>query len=126
MKVLKSQFHGENKPEIDTLPQKKITLFFNNNPTSEGIWVAIDKDNGVMYLLNHAIGLLPYPSWGMELSIDKLIDNEYFINLNQYNGFKSIFCNEFFESNIEFIKEDNMFDIELFIEYQQKLIKSLN
>lgn len=48
----------------------------------EGIWVAKDEENKVMYLLNHALMFHPLPSWGMELPLCDEID------LHKYRGDK--------------------------------------
>ena len=65
-----------NKTPIADLPKSKVRVTFkeNGNSNGEGIWVAEDKENNLMYLLNHAVGFYPFPSWGMELPLKKEID----------------------------------------------------
>lgn len=60
---------------IAELPKRKIILTDGpHDPIPESIWVAMDEENKKMYLLNHAIAMFPYPSWGMELPLQKSID----------------------------------------------------
>lgn len=75
MKVYKSKFN-EGVDIYNQLPQKRITVFFDNKGKQEceGIWVAVDEKHNVQYLLNHAVMFSPYRSWGMEIPMGDNID----------------------------------------------------
>lgn len=69
MKIHLSKIEREENFHIgEHLPKGKCNLTCFGED-SESIWVAHDEENKVMYLLNHAINMYPYPSWGMELPL---------------------------------------------------------
>ena len=99
---------------IGELPAGKIVVTLKGSER-EGIWVAKDEENKVMYLLNHAIMFYPFPSWGMELPLQDEID------LFPYRG-ESIddtdftVCEETYDVLKQFINEENNeFDVDMFI-----------
>ena len=65
MKITESSIKREGV--IFDLPRHKHQITFGD--MSENIWVAIDRKNKVMYLLTHALGMMPLPTRGMELPI---------------------------------------------------------
>ena len=112
MKIKKSTIARTSS--IGELPAGKITISLNGSE-KEGIWVAKDEENKVMYLLNHAIMFYPFPTWGMELPLQDEID------LFPYRG-ESIddteftVCEEAYEVLKQFINEEtNEFDVDMFI-----------
>lgn len=112
MKIKKSTIARTSS--IGELPAGKITISLNGSE-KEGIWVAKDEENKVMYLLNHAIMFYPFPTWGMELPLQNEID------LFPYRG-ESIddteftVCEETYEALKQFINEENNeFDVDMFI-----------
>lgn len=76
MKITESLIKREGA--IFDLPKHKHRINFGDGNT-ENIWVAIDRENEVMYLFNHALGFMPLPSWGMEIPI-------YKSDLSSYRG----------------------------------------
>ena len=99
---------------IDELPAGKITINLKG-AEREGIWVAKDEENKVMYLLNHSVMFYPFPSWGMELPLQDEID------LFPYRGESTdetefTVCEETYELLKQFIDEEtNEFDVDMFI-----------
>lgn len=99
---------------IDELPAGKIIINLKG-AEREGIWVAKDEENKVMYLLNHSIMFYPFPSWGMELPLQDEID------LFPYRGKSTdetefTVCEEAYEVLKQFIDEEtNEFDVDMFI-----------
>lgn len=87
----------------------------------ESIWVAKDINNGVMYLLNHAIMFYPLPSWGMELPLCDEID------LYKYRGDSSADTDitvapEAYEALKDYIDPDtDSFDTMKFVNHQRSL-----
>lgn len=63
----------ENVKPLESLPKGKAVITFNGSD-GENIWVAKDEENNVMYLLNHALGFYPMPSWGTELPLCETMD----------------------------------------------------
>lgn len=112
-----------NKTLIGNLPKSKVTITFkeNGNSNGEGIWVAEDKENNLMYLLNHAVGFYPFPSWGMELPLKKEID------LMSYRGktfedTKYTLCEEAYNNVKEFLDEKGDMDLDKYFEFLDKLV----
>lgn len=66
MKLHKSQI--KRKESISYLPLGKVKITMKGTDP-ESIWVAVDEENKVMYLLNHALMFYPIPTWGMELPL---------------------------------------------------------
>ena len=99
---------------IDELPAGKIVVTLKGSER-EGIWVAKDEENKVMYLLNHSVMFYPFPSWGMELPLQDEID------LFPYRGESTdetefTVCEETYELLKQFIDEEtNEFDVDMFI-----------
>ena len=99
---------------IDELPAGKIIINLKG-AEREGIWVAKDEENKVMYLLNHAVMFYPFPSWGMELPLQDEID------LFPYRGESTdetefTVCEEAYEVLKQLIDEEtNEFDVDMFI-----------
>ena len=99
---------------IDELPAGKIIINLKG-AEREGIWVAKDEENKVMYLLNHSVMFYPFPSWGMELPLQDEID------LFPYRGESTdetefTVCEETYELLKQFIDEEtNEFDVDMFI-----------
>lgn len=80
-----------------------------NDINGESIWVAKDRKNNVMYLMNHALMFYPMPSWGMELPLKDSLD------MTPYRGestddFKPTVLPEVYEHLKRFVDEDNNFD----------------
>lgn len=73
MKIHLSKIERPEGFEIGSLPKGKCHLTCNNED-AENIWVAKDEENKVMYLLNHALNMYPFPSWGMELPLRSSFD----------------------------------------------------
>lgn len=113
----------ERTGSIGELPKSKVRISMKGGDI-EHIWVAIDEENKVMYLLNHALMFYPMPSWGMELPLTR--DT---IDLHKYRG-DSIdetditMCEEAYNSLKEFIGEDDLFDHKRYIEFQNSISKS--
>lgn len=112
MKIKKSTIARTSS--IGELPAGKITISLKGSE-KEGIWVAKDEENKVMYLLNHTIMFYPFPTWGMELPLQDEID------LFPYRG-ESIddteftVCEETYDVLKQFINEENNeFDVDMFI-----------
>lgn len=112
MKIKKSTIARTSS--IGELPAGKIVITLKGSER-EGIWVAKDEENKVMYLLNHAVMFYPFPTWGMELPLQDEID------LFPYRG-ESIddtdftVCEETHEVLKQFINEEtNEFDVDMFI-----------
>ena len=112
MKIKKSTIARTSS--IGELPAGKITISLNGSE-KEGIWVAKDEENKVMYLLNHSVMFYPFPSWGMELPLQDEID------LFPYRGESTdetefTVCEEAYEVLKQFINEEtNEFDVDMFI-----------
>lgn len=101
---------------IGELPQGKVRITMKGTD-GESIWVAKDKENKVMYLLNQALMFYPIPSWGMELPL------QYDIDLHKYRGdtFEETdftVCEETYEALKEFINENDEFDCDRYFESQ--------
>lgn len=113
----------ERTESIGELPKGKVSISMKGEDI-EGIWVAIDEENKVMYLLNHALMFYPMPSWGMELPLTRGI-----IDLHKYRG-DSIdetditVCEETYNHLKEFIGEDDLFDHKRYIEFQNSKSES--
>ena len=78
MKLHKSQI--KRKESISYLPLGKVKITMKGTDP-ESIWVAVDEENKVMYLLNHALMFYPIPTWGMELPL-----TQDTIDLYKYRG----------------------------------------
>lgn len=89
----------------------------DNDPTPESIWVAMDEENKVMYLLNHSIAMFPYPSWGMELPLGKRVDINKHRNEDP-NKTTIIVCKEAYKALEKYLKKCGGFDFEKFREEQ--------
>lgn len=79
------------------------------------MWAAVDESHNLMYLLNDALSLYPYSSWGLELPLKDEI------NLYPYlmeNDPELIFCEEAYQGYYDkgFLKEDGTIDVENFKE----------
>ncbi len=119
MKIRKSKI--QRSSPIGELPENKVRLTCGDD-SPESIWVAEDKENNVMYLLNHAVCFFPYPSWGMELPLQDSID------VFKYRGETPddtdiTVCEEAYEYFKKFIKKDDEFDCEAYLEDQKRLQK---
>lgn len=120
MKLIKSVI--KRKGSIKELPKDKVTLFMKDCDTAEGVWVAVDKKNKVMYILNQSLLCYPAPTWGMELPLVKEID------LYPYRGYfpeQTVFtlCEEAYNDLTDWIDEDNNFNLEAYRFYCNNKIK---
>ena len=112
MKILKSTNIIEGS--ISDLPHIHICTHVNKKDR-EGMWAAVDESHNLMYLLNDALSLYPYSSWGLELPLKDEI------NLYPYlmeNDPELIFCEEAYQGYYDkgFLKEDGTIDVENFKE----------
>lgn len=78
-KIKKSAIDRQGKTmaellESGELEKDKIKLLGSEDDYPENIWVAKDKKNKVMYLMNHALIFHPFPSWGAELPLGNVVD----------------------------------------------------
>lgn len=80
---------------------------------AESIWVAQDKKNNVMYLMNHALMFYPLPSWGMELPLSADLDMTPYRG-ESFDDYKPTVLPEVYESLKQFIDEDNNFDCDAY------------
>ena len=86
-----------------------------NGEDVESIWVAVDKINKVMYLMNHAAMFIPLPSWGMELPLSRNLDMTPYRG-ESFDDYKPIFISEAYEHLKKYVDEDNNFDYQAFID----------
>lgn len=99
------------------LEKGKARIYADND--GESIWVAKDRKNNVMYLMNHAVMFYPLPSWGMELPLSADL------NMAPYRGesfddYKPTVLPEVYEHFKKFIDEDNNFDYEAYLNRNTK------
>ena len=95
--------------EIGDLPRGKCSICFGGEDY-EGIWIAKDEKNKLMYLLNHALGFYPIPSWGMELPLKDEIDLiEY--RGNSFDETSFTLCQEAYD-NLEEYLVDGQLDLD--------------
>lgn len=94
------------------LEKSRARIHLDGNDV-ETIWVAQDKKNNVMYLMNHAVMFYPLPSWGMELPLSGDL------NMTPYRGksfddYKPTVLPEAYEYLKQFVDEDNNFDCDAY------------
>jgi len=114
MKILKSNV----TTPIDTLPKGKTRLTVNGGDT-EGIWVANDEKNKVMFLLNHALAFYPFPSWGTEWPLGHSVD----VGAARGKSVEDTVITmhpEAYDHIKEFLNEDGILDVDKWFEAQQK------
>lgn len=121
MKIRKSKIKRPSDFRIGVnLPHGKVRITMQGSE-GESIWVAKDINNGVMYLLNHALMFYPLPSWGMELPLCDEID------LYKYRGDSSADTDitvapEAYEALKDYIDPDtDSFDTMKFVNHQRSL-----
>lgn len=113
----------KQKKPITELPHGRTRITCKGK-LPEGIWIAKDEENRVMYLLNHAIMFFPLPSWGMELPLKEEIDL-YKYRGDKFEDLDITVCEEAYEALKEFINDKDEFDHVAFLEKQSKT-KELN
>lgn len=114
----------KQKKPIAELPRGKARITCKGE-LPEGIWVAKDEENKVMYLLNHALMFYPLPSCGMELPLKEEID------LYKYRGDKFedtdiTVCEEAYEALKELINDEDEFDYVAFLNKQNETQETNN
>lgn len=113
MKITKSSINRIES--INTLPKGKVRITISGEH-AENIWVAIDEDNKVMYLLNDAIMFYPILSWGMELplttdSVDMLPYRGYTFEDTAFT-----LCSEAYEALSDYLDDEGNFDVDKYLD----------
>lgn len=126
MKIHKSTIERPEGFSIDNLEAGRARITMKGEDP-EGIWVRKDPENKVMYLANDAVMFFPMPSWGMELPLCEEIDL-YPYRGDTYNDTEFTVCNEVYEhlTKSNFIKEDDEFDVTLYLNTWQKEAEKLS
>lgn len=113
MKLHKSSIKRSEK--ISELPKGKVTITMNGEDP-EGIWIAKDTENNVMYLLNHALMFYPMPSWGMELPLKSRIDLHPYRG-DDFDSTEFTVCEETYDHLSKYIDpETDEFDYRTYLE----------
>ena len=83
----------------------------------ESIWVAVDEENKVMYLLNHALMFYPIPTWGMELPLTQDTIDLYKYRGDTFDETEFTVEEEAWDNLSQFIKEGGVFDTKAYLHY---------
>lgn len=83
----------------------------------ESIWVAVDEENKVMYLLNHALMFYPIPTWGMELPLTQDTIDLYKYRGDTFDETEFTVEEEAWDNLSQFIKEGDVFDTKAYLHY---------